>query len=130
MVSSMAENHDVPAPELIDRYISGFDDWRGRRLARIRELIHEADPAVEETFKWRGNPVWEHDGIICVAGAFKSKVKITFHSGAFLEDPKQVFNNGLDGNKWRAIDLTEDHALDEQAFKGLIVAAVAHNTAK
>ena len=126
----MPQTHDAPASELIDRYISGLDDWRGERLARIRELIHAADPDVEETFKWRGNPVWEHDGIICVAGAFKSKVKITFHSGAFLDDSKGVFNNGLDGNKWRAIDLTEDLVLDESAFKSLIVAAVAHNTAK
>lgn len=121
--------HDVSASEQIDRYVSETDGWRGERLARIRELIHEADPQVEETFKWRGNPVWEHDGIICVAGAFKSKVKVTFHSGAFIEDPQGVFNNGLDGNKWRAIDITEDHVLDEAAFKELIRAAVAHNTA-
>ncbi len=124
----MSEKSDLPAGELIDRYIDEIGDWRGDRLARIRELIHEAAPDVEETFKWRGNPVWEHDGIICVAGAFKSKVKITFHSGAFLDDPKGVFNNGLDGNKWRAIDITADHALDESAFKQLIAAAVAHNT--
>ena len=126
----MPENRDVSASQLIDRYISETEDWRGDRLARIRELIHEADPDVEETFKWRGNPVWEHDGIICVAGAFKSKVKITFHSGAHLKDPKGVFNNGLDGNKWRSIDITEGRALDESAFKALIAAAVAHNTAK
>ena len=126
----MSEQNDAPASELIDRYIGGIDDWRGERLARIRELIHEADPDVEETFKWRGNPVWEHDGIICVAGAFKSKVKVTFHSGAFIDDPEGVFNNGLDGNKWRAIDITEDHVLDEAAFKNLIAASVAHNTAK
>ena len=121
---------DVPAPELIDRYISGIDDWRGERLARVRELIHEADPDVTETFKWRGNPVWEHDGIICVAGAFKDKVKITFHVGAFVDDPAGVFNNGLDGNKWRAIDITEDHVLDEDGFKQVVLNSVGYHRAR
>jgi len=128
----MARPHpnDARATELIDEYISGTDDWRGASMARIRELVHEADPDIEETFKWRGNPVWEHDGIVCLVGAFKGKVKVTFQQGAHVDDPKGIFNNGLDGGQWRAIDLYEKDALDEDGFKDLVTSAVAYNQAK
>ena len=105
-----------------------MNDWKGEKLAEIRKLIHEADPDVIEEWKWRGTPVWEHDGIIAVGDAFKEKVKFTFHQGANLPDPNNVFNAGLSGNKWRAIDLYEGDEIDETAFKELVREAVAYNT--
>lgn len=114
---------------LIDRRIAELGDWRGATLARVRALIHEADPEVEETWKWRGVPVWEHEGIICTGESYKNVVKLTFLKGASLDDPKRLFNASLDGNARRAIDLAEGQQLDEAAFKKLIRAAVALNVA-
>ena len=111
-------------------------DWRGETLARVRSLIHEADPDIVEEVKWRkpsnplGVPVWEHDGIVCTGETYKDKVKLTFARGASLKDPAGLFNSSLDGNLRRAIDIHEGDTLDGQAFKSLIRAAAALNTAK
>jgi hypothetical protein len=115
------------ASERIDDKIAELDDWRGEKLAEIRKLIHEADPEVVEEWKWMGSPVWSHDGILLVGNAHKDKVKLTFYRGAQLGDPDELFNAGLNGSKWRAIDLREGDELDEAAFKELVRAAVAHN---
>ena len=103
-------------------------DWRGEWLALVRRLIHEADPAVVEDWKWKGTPVWSHEGMYVNANAFKDKVKLTFFHGAQLSDPANLFNNGLDGNKWRAIDIREGDSIDEDALKALLREAVAYNT--
>jgi hypothetical protein len=116
--------------ELIDERIADLGDWRGETLARLRTLIHEADPHVVETWKWRGVPVWEHDGIICTGETYKDYVKTTFHKGASLDDPSGIFNASLDGNARRAIDFHEDDVLDEPAFTELVRAAVALNESK
>jgi len=120
---------DTPGA-LIDARIRELDDWRGRTLAHVRALIHKADPEVEETWKWRGVPVWEHDGILCTGETYKQAVKLTFANGAALDDPKGLFNSSLDGNTRRAIDIHEGEAIDEPAFTALIRAAIAHNQAK
>ena len=114
----------------IDARIASLDDWRGETLARVRALIHEADPEVAETWKWRGVPVWEHAGILCTGEAYKAAVKLTFAKGAALPDPAGLFNAGLDGNVRRAIDIHEGEMLDGEGLKALICAAVALNTAK
>ncbi|AWH48865.1 hypothetical protein C1925_06695 [Stenotrophomonas sp. SAU14A_NAIMI4_5] len=119
-----------PAAELIDARIAALDDWRGEALARMRALIHEALPDVEETWKWRGTPVWEHNGILCTGESYKQAVKLTFANGAALPDPKQLFNASLDGNTRRAIDIHEGAMPDATAFKALIRAAAKHNAAK
>ena len=111
----------------IDARIEELGDWRGEALARVRLLIREADPEVVETWKWRGVPVWEHAGIICTGESYRDKVKLTFAKGASLEDPSGLFNASLDGNTRRAIDLHEDDAIDEDALKALVRAAVALN---
>ena len=111
----------------IDRKIAELNDWRGERLAEIRRLIHEADPEAMEEWKWRGNPVWSHEGMVVNANALKEKVKITFHHGAHLPDPDKLFNAGLGGKQWRAIDLREGARLDGNAFKALYRAAVEYN---
>lgn len=116
--------------DLIDERIAQLGDWRGEVLARIRALVHEADPEVEETWKWRGVPVWEHDGQICTGESYKAVVKTTFAKGASVDDPKGLFNSSLEGNTRRAIDIAEDDELDEEAFKDLVRAAVALNEAK
>ncbi|MBS0472009.1 MAG: DUF1801 domain-containing protein [Proteobacteria bacterium] len=116
--------------KMIDARIAELGDWRGKTLARIRALIHQADPDVEEAWKWRGVPVWEHDGIICTGETYKAVVKLTFARGASLADPAKLFNSSLDGNVRRAIDIPEGAKIDEKAFKALIRAAVAANTAK
>jgi hypothetical protein len=121
--------HVTPS-ELIDARIAELDDWRGDTLARIRKLIHEADPDVVETWKWKGTPVWEHDGIICNGESYKNVVKMTFAKGASLDDPSRLFNSSLDGNVRRAIDLREGDTIDAKALKALIRAAVALNTAR
>jgi hypothetical protein len=119
--------------ELIDATIARLGDWRGETLARVRALIHEAEPDVVETVKWRkpsnpgGVPVWELDGIICTGETYKDKVKITFAQGAALDDSAGVFNASLGAGTRRAIDLREGDTLDEDGFKALVVAAVAHN---
>ncbi|WP_416058156.1 DUF1801 domain-containing protein [Stenotrophomonas maltophilia] len=119
-----------PATELIDARIAALGDWRGQTLARVRALIHEALPDVEETWKWRGTPVWEHNGILCTGETYKQAVKLTFANGAALPDPKQLFNASLEGNTRRAIDIHEGAMPDASAFKALMRAAAKHNTAK
>ena len=115
------------AAQQIDAKIAALDDWRGKTLAQLRSIIHKADPDVVETVKWRGVPVWEHDGILCTGETYKAAVKMTFAHGAKLDDPKGLFNSSLEGNTRRAIDLPEDGVLDERAFKTLIVAAAKIN---
>jgi hypothetical protein len=114
--------------ELIDARIGELDDWRGETLARIRELIKQADPEVVEEWKWRGVPVWEHDGIITTGETYKKVVKLTFARGASLDDPSDLFNSSLEGNTRRAIDIHEGEEIDEEALKALIRAAVELNT--
>lgn len=114
---------------LIDAKIAALDDWRGETLARMRGLIHAADPEVVETVKWRGVPVWEHDGIICTGETYKTAVKLTFARGAAVEDPSGLFNASLEGGTRRAIDIREGEAVDEAAFRALIRAAVTVNVA-
>lgn len=116
--------------EQIDARIVELGDWRGEMLARVRALIHAADPRVVETWKWRGVPVWEHDGILCTGETYKAVVKLTFHKGASLDDPKGLFNASLEGGTRRAIDIGEGAAIDAEAFKALIRAAVALNQSK
>lgn len=114
---------------LIDARIKELNDWRGKTLSRVRTLIKQAVPDVTEEWKWRGVPVWSHDGIICTGETYKSVVKLTFLKGASLKDPSGLFNSSLEGNARRAIDLHERDALDEGAFKALIRAAAALNSA-
>ncbi|MBB5044699.1 DUF1801 domain-containing protein [Shinella fusca] len=117
---------DTPA-RLIDRRIAELNDWRGETLARLRALIKKADPDIVEEWKWRGVPVWEHDGIVCTGETYKAAVKMTFAKGASLADPAGLFNSSLDGNTRRAIDVHEGAEIDEEALKALIRAAVALN---
>ena len=116
------------ASELIDERIAELGDWRGETLSRMRKLIKEADPAVVEEWKWRGTPIWSHDGIICTGESYKSIVKLTFAKGASLKDPAKLFNSSLEGNARRAIDIPEGKDVDAGAFKALIRSAVALNT--
>ncbi|MEP9399405.1 DUF1801 domain-containing protein [Mesorhizobium sp. KR2-14] len=127
MASGSIEEGASPS-QLIDARIKELGDWRGEMLARIRNLIRQADPDVVEEWKWRGVPVWSHDGIICTGETYKKVVKMTFAKGASLEDPSGLFNSSLEGNTRRAIDFHEDDSLDEEALKALIRAAVALNT--
>ena len=113
----------------IDKRIQELGDWRGKTLARVRRLIHDADPGIEEEWKWRGVPVWSHDGIVCTGESYKQVVKFTFARGAALKDPKKLFNSSLEGNMRRAIDLREGETISEAAFKQLIREAVAANSA-
>jgi hypothetical protein len=113
--------------ELIDARIEELGDWRGQMLSRIRALIKEADPEVVEQWKWRGTPVWSHNGLICTGETYKSVVKMTFAKGASLKDPSGLFNSSLEGNVRRAIDVHEGDTLNEKALKALIRAAVALN---
>lgn len=115
---------------LIDARIAELGDWRGETLARLRALIHEADPEVVEEWKWRGVPVWSHGGILCTGETYKAVVKMTFAKGASLPDPAGLFNSSLDGNTRRAIDIREGEPIDAAALKALVRAAVALNTAK
>ncbi|MGE7471419.1 DUF1801 domain-containing protein [Bosea sp. NPDC003192] len=117
------------ASEQIDARIAELTDWRGEALAKVRAVIRQADPEVEETWKWRGVPVWEHAGIICTGETYKGAVKLTFAKGASLPDPAGLFNSSLDGNTRRAIDIHEGAAINEAALTALIRAAVALNTA-
>ena len=116
--------------ELIDARINELDDWRGKMLSRLRTLVKEADPEVVEEWKWRGVPVWSHDGIICTGETYKNVVKMTFAKGAALKDPSRLFNSSLDGNTRRAIDFHEDEKIDGEALKTLIRAAVTLNKSK
>ena len=125
-----ADASEIPsASQLISQKIADLGDWRGETLARMRKLIKEADPAVAETWKWMGTPVWEHDGIICTGETYKKVVKLTFAKGAALKDPSGLFNSSLDGNVRRAIDIAEGEEIKAAAFKALIREAVAQNTA-
>src|SRR5216117_1034275 len=114
--------------QLIDARIKELGDWRGKMLSRLRALVKEADPEVVEEWKWRGVPVWSHDGLICTGETYKNVVKMTFAKGAALKDPSGLFNSSLDGNVRRAIDIHEGDTVDEAALKALIRAAVARNT--
>src|SRR4051794_41306597 len=116
-----------PPSQLIDARIKELGDWRGEALARVRRLIKQTDPDVVEEWKWRGVPVWSHDGQICTGESYKSIVKLTFAKGAQLKDPKQLFNSSLEGNVRRAIDLHEGEQIDEAAFQALIREAIALN---
>ena len=116
----------LSAAELIDKRIAELGDWRGDTLARMRGLIHEADPEVVEEWKW-GGPVWSHDGILCTGETYKAKVKLTFAKGASLKDPAKVFNASLEGNARRAVDIGEGDTVDAESFKALVRAAVAAN---
>lgn len=116
----------TPSENITER-IAELGDWRGEMVAHIRKLIHEAEPNVVEEWKWRGVPVWEHDGIICTGETYKAVVKLTFARGASLADPTQLFNSSLEGNTRRAIDIRESEKIDEAAFKKLIKAATAAN---
>jgi hypothetical protein len=113
--------------ERIDQLIEGLTDWRGKTLARVREIMRAADPEIIEEWKWMGSPCWSHGGLICVGNAHKDKVKLTFAQGASLPDPDKVFNAGLDGNKWRAIDLYQGDKVNERGLKNLVRAAAALN---
>lgn len=124
--SSNTESQSASA--LIDGKIAALGDWRGQVLARMRQLIREADPDVVEEWKWMGTPVWSHEGILCTGESYKSVVKLTFAKGASLEDPSRLFNSSLDGNVRRAIDIHQGEEVDAAAFKALIRAAVALNT--
>ena len=117
-----------PPSELIDGRIRELGDWRGERLSRLRTLVKQADPEVVEEWKWRGTPVWSHDGIICTGETYKSVVKMTFAKGASLKDPSGLFNSSLAGNARRAIDFYEGDKIDGKALKALIRSAVALNT--
>lgn len=116
------------ASQRIDKSIADLGDWRGARLAAIRALIHEVDPEVVEEWKWMGSPVWSHEGMYALANAHKDKVKLTFFHGAKLADPKKLFNAGLRGNTWRAIDFREGDTMNKTALKALVREAVAYNT--
>ena len=125
----MAPMSDSPS-RLIDERIEELGDWRGEKLAAVRGLIKEVDPEVEETWKWRGVPVWEHAGIICTGESYKSYIKLTFAKGAALDDPSGLFNSSLEGNVRRAIDIREDDELDAAAFKDLVAEAISLNESK
>jgi hypothetical protein len=117
------------ASQNITKRIHELGDWRGDTLARIRQLIHEVDPAIEEEWKWRGVPVWSHDGGVCTGETWKQVVKLTFYRGAALKDPQKLFNSSLEGNTRRAIDIREGEKFNEAAFRDLFRSAVAANSA-
>ncbi len=129
-MSGSDSNEGLSASELISQRIAELGDWRGETLERMRALIRDADPDVVETWKWRGVPVWEHDGIICTGESYKQVVKLTFAKGASLEDPTGLFNSSLEGNVRRAIDFREGEEVDATAFKALIREAIALNSAR
>src|SRR5450432_914462 len=123
-----ASSQSQPASELISKRIAELADWRGKTLSRMRKLIKAADPEAVEEWKWRGTPVWSHDGIICTGESYKQVVKLTFAKGASLADPARLFNSSLDGNVRRAIDIHEGEEVDEAAFQALVREAVALNS--
>lgn len=129
MTKSKSQSGESPS-RLIDARIEELGDWRGAMLGRIRAVIKNADPEIVEEWKWRGVPVWSHDGIICTGETYKAVVKMTFAKGASLEDPSRLFNASLEGNTRRAIDFRKGDTIDETALKALICAAVALNTSK
>lgn len=117
------------ASKTITRMFDELGDWRGQTLSRVRKLIHEADPDIQEELKWMGTPVWSHDGIVCTGESYKQVVKLTFAKGASLDDPNDLFNSSLEGNTRRAIDIREGEKINVAAFKKLIRSAVAANSA-
>jgi hypothetical protein len=117
------------ASAFIDEKIKELGDWRGKTLAHVRQLIHDADPDILEEWKWRGTPVWSHDGIVCTGESYQQVVKLTFARGASIKDPKKLFNSSLEGNMRRAIDIREGEKINEAAFKQLMRAAVEANSA-
>ena len=121
--------NSTSASKNITKRIQELGDWRGETLAQIRQLIHHADPEIQEEWKWRGTPVWSHDGGVCTGESYKQVVKLTFFRGASLKDPAKLFNSSLEGNTRRAIDIREGEKLNEAAFKELIRSAVAANSA-
>ena len=129
MATSTSQPSKTPA-QLIDGRIKELGDWRGELLGRLRALIKDADPDVVEEWKWRGVPVWEHDGMICTGETYKTVVKLTFAKGASLDDPSGLFNSSLEGNIRRAIDIREGERVNEKALKALVRAAVRLNTSK
>jgi hypothetical protein len=129
MAKSASQTTQSPS-QLIDGRIKELGDWRGEMLGRLRALIKETDPDVVEEWKWRGVPVWSHDGLICTGETYKSVVKMTFAKGAALDDPSRLFNASLEGNTRRAIDFHEGDEIDEEALKALIRAAVSLNKSK
>jgi len=129
MTKGPAQKGKSPS-ELIDARINELGDWRGKMLSRLRSLVKQADPDVVEEWKWRGVPVWSHDGLICTGETYKSVVKMTFAKGAALKDPSRLFNASLEGNTRRAIDFREGDTIDEAALKTLIRAAVTLNKSK
>ena len=133
-MNAVGDSDDEAASASITKRIEDLGDWRGDTLARVRQLIHDADPDIREEWKWvkpksPGTPVWSHHGIVCTGEAYKQVVKLTFARGASVKDPKKLFNSSLEGNTRRAIDIREGEAIDEAAFKQLIRAAVAANAA-
>jgi len=128
-MKSGSQNSQSPS-QLIDARIQELGDWRGTMLSRLRALVKEADPEVVEEWKWRGVPVWEHDGIICTGETYKNVVKMTFAKGAALKDPSGLFNSSLDGNTRRAIDFHQGEKIDEEALKTLVQAAVTLNKSR
>jgi hypothetical protein len=125
----MTKPANSAASQNITKRIHELGDWRGDTLARIRQLIHEVDPAIEEEWKWRGVPVWSHDGGVCTGETWKQVVKLTFYRGAALKDPQKLFNSSLEGNTRRAIDIREGEKFNEAAFRDLFRSAVAANSA-
>jgi hypothetical protein len=121
--------NDEAAAANITKRIQELGDWRGETLTHVRKLIHDADPDIQEEWKWMGTPVWSHDGGVCTGESYKQVVKLTFHRGASLKDPQKLFNSSLEGNTRRALDLREGDKINEAAFKQLIRAAVAANSA-
>ena len=130
MKTKSTSQQGTSASQLIDARIRELGDWRGKMLGRLRALVREADPEVVEEWKWRGVPVWSHDGLICTGETYKSVVKMTFAKGAALEDPSGLFNSSLEGNTRRAIDFHEGEKIDGKALKALIRAAVTLNESK
>jgi hypothetical protein len=122
------ESDSAAAAKNITKKIAELNDWRGETLAAVRKLIHDADPHVQEEWKWMGTPVWSHDGILCTGESYKQVVKLTFARGAALPDPRKLFNSSLEGNTRRAIDIREGERLDAAAFKKLVKAAADANT--
>jgi hypothetical protein len=128
--SSAGAGQGQSASELISKRIAELGDWRGKTLARMRKLIHDAVPDVLEEWKWMGTPIWSHQGIICTGESYKDKIKLTFAKGAALEDPAKLFNSSMEGNVRRAIDIMDGRKIDEAAFKALVREAVALNELK